>query len=219
MIPLNKPLIFKSNAFPQSKEPEIILSELFPEHLINITFSARQGLNLIYKRLFTEFGCLRIAVSPLTCFEALYPIVENGHKIYFIDIDPDTFNMDESSINADADVVQAIHLGGNPQNMSMICSSVRKRHQILVEDCAQAFLSYYEGNLLGSFGDFSVFSFPKNFYALAGSLLLSKQLLTMAVGEKMRIIGTCYKYAKRILESKLSYDQSFFGWFFTYFIN
>ncbi len=39
---------------------------------------------------------LTVAVSPLTCFEAIYPIIENGHDLYLVDINPDTLNMDET---------------------------------------------------------------------------------------------------------------------------
>ena len=202
MIPLNKPVIFASADL--QVDGSMIFSKYFPYSNLTLTFSARQGLNIIYRKLFKERGKLVVAVSPLTCFEAIMPIIVNGHMVSFVDVDAWTFNMDESLIPPEADVIQAIHLGGNPQNMDKITSIVERTNKILIEDCAQGFMSFYNNKPLGSFGDYSVFSLPKNIYSIAGGLLLSKDDIEINTGKEMGFFSTNYRLIKRKLESHLS---------------
>ena len=74
--------------------------EVNGERDIRLTYSSREGLNVIYRKLYEERGAMRVAVSPLTCFIAIYPIVANGHVPVFVDIDAETLNMDEEKLVA-----------------------------------------------------------------------------------------------------------------------
>lgn len=206
MIPINKPLILKEN---KGNLEDVVqrLSTNLPNKNISITFSARQGLDVIYKHLYKSHGSLNVAVSPLTCFEALYPIINNHHNIHFIDIDSRTLNMNEKLIPNDIDVIQAIHLGGNPQDMDKISSIANKNQQIIIEDCAQGFGSLYKNKFVGSFGEYSVFSFVKTLYGLAGGFIVSDYNLDMPEYKKLGLIPTYYRIFKRILESKNSYNS------------
>ncbi|KKG18691.1 hypothetical protein EO98_06535 [Methanosarcina sp. 2.H.T.1A.6] len=206
MIPINKPLILKE----RKGSTECItqqLSQFLPNKHIYITFSARQGLDVIYKHLYKSQGTLNVAVSPLTCFEALYPIINNHHNIHFIDINSRTLNMNEKLIPDDVDVIQAIHFGGNPQDMDKITSLAIKNKQIVIEDCAQGFGSLYKNKFVGSFGEYSVFSFVKTLYGLAGGFVVSGSNLDLPEYKKLGLIPTYYRILKRILESKNSYNS------------
>jgi len=198
MIPLNKPYIDKSK---QRKDLNRFIKSYYPDRNYFLTISARQGLNEIYSKLNKENGPREVSVSPFVCAEAIYPIIENGHHINFIDINPRTLNMDESLLSNNLDIVQAIHLGGNPQDMNQIKKS---NPSILIEDCAQCFGSYYNEIPLGMFGDFSVFSFMKNIYSIGGGLLLSKHSNIEEVlnHKEFDAISTYYRFIKRYLESK-----------------
>ncbi len=208
MIPINKPVIFQDKIGEYS---DILLpfKKIFPGFQITLTFSGRQALNIIYSNLYKSHGSMSVAVSPLTCFEALYPIIRNNHRICFVDINPDTLNMDERLIPEDSDIVQPIHLGGNPQNMENIRAITQKNEQIIVEDCAQAYGSEYDGALLGTFGTYSIFSLMKNLYALGGGLLLSKAQVDLPQYKPLGAIPTIYRRVKRYLESKNTYDSYF----------
>lgn len=205
MIPINKPLIFKEE---KGNKDGVIqqLSQFLPNKHVSITFSARQGLDVIYKHLYKFQGTLNVAVSPLTCFEALYPIINNHHNICFIDINPRTLNMNEDLIPDDVDVIQAIHLGGNPQDMDKIILLSKKNKQIVIEDCAQGFGSLYKNKFVGSFGEYSVFSFVKTLYGLAGGFVVSGSNLDLPEYKKLGIIPTYYRILKSVLESQNSYN-------------
>lgn len=205
MIPLSKPLINFS------KERECIDNFVrfhFNNRHYHLAFSARQGLWEIYRNLKREKGRQTVAVSPLTCVEALYPIIENGHEILFVDINPETLNMYESLIPKNIDVVQAIHFGGNPQNMNLI---QEKNPSILIEDCAQGFGSSFNNIPVGMFGDYASFSFMKNLYSLGGGLVLSKKTMDPFGDEykKFNIISTSYRYFKRSFENNCKIKDNF----------
>lgn len=59
------------------------------------------------------------------------------------------------------------HQYGFPQDMDKILEFAHDKKLILIEDCAHAIASYYKGKLLGSFGDFTIYSFSKWFFCFA----------------------------------------------------
>lgn len=207
MIPLNKPNI-KSVSGKYSDYVEFVLSN-FQGYNNYILSSAGDGLNSIYKSLYKKRGPLRVGVSPLACFQAIYPIVSNGHIPIFIDIDRDTFNIDIESLvkSPSIDVLEVIHLGGNPNNMDMICEWARNKHILLIEDCAQALGASYKGIPTGNFGDYAVFSLIKNIYSISGGLLLSKETIENAYPIIPQHIAF-YKKIKHFLEARCSYKKN-----------
>ncbi|MBA2869072.1 DegT/DnrJ/EryC1/StrS family aminotransferase [Methanococcus maripaludis] len=163
-------------------------------------------MDIIYKKLYREKGSLNVSVSPLVCFDALYPIIKNNHNINFVDINPKTLNMDEKQISEDTQIIQPIHFGGNPQNMDKI-SEISKNGQIILEDCAQGYGSIYNNKFVGNFGDYSVFSLMKNIYGLGGGVIISKEDLNMPQNKELGYIPTTYRKIKRLLESKSTYNS------------
>ncbi len=206
MIPINKPLICKKQAGGRDEVLQV-LSGIYPHRQVELVFSGRQGLDIIYRNLYTKYGSLSVAVSPLTCFEALYPIVRNNHRIEFVDINPDTLNMDETCIPEDVQVIQPIHFGGNPQDMDEITSFAHKNDMVIVEDCAQGFGAYYGDQPVGMFGDYAVFSLMKNLYALGGGFILSMNDLTIPEYKPLGSIPTAYRILKRSVEARTTYDS------------
>ena len=198
MIPLNKPGYLKS-VYNQD-----YISSNFPDCQSLITATAGDGLNLIYRRLREQRGTLRVAVSPFACFQAIYPIVVNGHTPVFIDIDKDTFNTDaEKLINRkDVDAVELIHLGGNPNQMDVICQWAELHNIVIIEDCAQALGSTFNGKKTGTFGDYAVFSLIKNIHAPIGGLLLSKANLATKELPQVSSLVYVYRQIKKFLESQ-----------------
>ena len=74
------------------------LDSHFTGRYAHILSNAGDGLNIAYRHLYETRGRLRIGVSPLACVLAIYPIIQNGHIPVFIDIDPQTFNMDSRKL-------------------------------------------------------------------------------------------------------------------------
>lgn len=168
-----------------------------------MTYSSREGLNRIYKQLYLERGSLRVAVSPLTCFIAIYPIVANGHIPVFIDINSETLNMSEEalSMHGDIQVVQTIYLGGNPMRMDKVMAWAKKYGVVVIEDCAQALGAKWNGQQLGTFGEYAVASAVKNLYSVAGGLLVGDKR-SESGGLKVKSWLMVYKRLKRWLEKK-----------------
>ncbi len=86
-----------------------------------------------------------------------------GATPVFVDINPDTFNIDankiEAAITPRTKAIIPVHLYGQPAEMDKIMD-IAKRHNLkVVEDCCQAIGAEYKGQKVGSFGDFGCFSF------------------------------------------------------------
>lgn len=205
MIPLNRPYKHRQLEDFDSKA----LEPRFPNRYIEFTYSSRDGLNLIYQQLFRQYGPIKVAVSPLTCFEALYPIVLNGHTPVYFDINPKTLNIDTTELikRKDVKAVQLIYLGGDPLDLDLISNWARGEDIIIIEDCAQALGASYNDIQVGNFGDYSVFSLVKNVYAPAGGLLVSKNKITLEQTLQVSFKVLAYKYIKHYLESLSSYHN------------
>lgn len=212
MIPLNKPFKnkFKFINKDTASQKNDGLNYALQKFNIKFLYSVRSGLGNIYKYLFEEKGSLKVGVSPLTCTEALFPIINNGHQIIFIDIHPETFNLNEDLLDSykNLDVLQVIHLGGNPQNMDVITSWAKANNVIVIEDCAQALGSTYKGKLVGTFGDFAAFSMIKNLLTPFGAIILSKGTIEHKNCKTLPLSLLFYKYIKHFLESRASFNQN-----------
>lgn len=197
MIPLNKP------GYLHPLLDGDYLSTHFPSHHSLIMATAGDGLNLAYRTLKQQRGKLRIGVSPFACFQAIYPIVANDHTPVFVDIDKATLNMDAEKLmdRKDLDAVELIHLGGNPNEMDKICSWAQQNNITIIEDCAQALGSTFQGKELGSFGDYAVYSLIKNLHATTGGLFLSKTMLPTEQLQEVSGMLIKYRTLKKYLES------------------
>ncbi len=103
-----------------------------------------------------------------------------GARLTFIDIRPDTMNMDETLIEAAVTgrtkAIVPVHYAGVSCEMDAITEIARHYHLAVVEDAAQAVTSTYKGQALGSIGDIGCFSFheSKNFNMGEGGAILLK---------------------------------------------
>ena len=122
--------------------------------------------------------------------------VLRGARVVFVDIRPDTMNIDETLIeNAITDRTKAIvpvHYAGVACEMDTICSLADKYGLFVIEDAAQAVMSSYKWIPLGSIGDFGCFSFheTKNFSMGEGGALLIKRGEYIEKAEIVREKGT-----------------------------
>lgn len=103
--------------------------------------------------------------------------VLRGAKPVFVDIRPDTLNIDEKlieqAITKKTKVIVPVHYAGVACEMDTIMDIAQKHGLIVVEDAAQGVDAYYKGRALGSIGDFGCFSFheTKNFISGEGGAL------------------------------------------------
>lgn len=122
--------------------------------------------------------------------------VLRGAKAVFVDIRPDTMNIDENLIeNAITDKTRAIvpvHYAGVSCEMDKIMEIARKYHLIVVEDAAQGVMSTYKGQALGTIGDYGCYSFheTKNYSMGEGGAILIKDADKVEEAEILREKGT-----------------------------
>ena len=122
--------------------------------------------------------------------------VLRGAKIVFVDIRPDTMNIDEALIeDAITDKTKAIvpvHYAGVACEMDAICDIAKRHNLLVVEDAAQGVMGYYKGRALGSIGDFGCYSFheTKNYSSGEGGAVLVNRQESVERAEIIREKGT-----------------------------
>lgn len=125
--------------------------------------SATAGLHLALEALGIGEGD-EVIVSPYT-FTATAEVIRymSAHPV-FVDIDPTTFNIDhtkiEAAITPKTKAIIPVHFGGLACNMTDILVIARRHNLKVVEDAAHAFPCYHQGHLIGTLdSDVTVFSF------------------------------------------------------------
>lgn len=119
-----------------------------------------------------------------------------GAKLVFVDVRPDTMNIDENKIEeAITDktrVICVVHYAGVACEMDKIMEIAGKHNLMVVEDAAQAVMSTYKGKALGTIGDFGCFSFheTKNYSMGEGGAILINNDKYIERAEIMREKGT-----------------------------
>jgi dTDP-4-amino-4,6-dideoxygalactose transaminase len=117
-------------------------------------------------------------------------------KLVFLDIRPDTLNLDESLIEAAITertrVMAPVHYAGVPAEMEVINTIARQRGLLVVEDAAQGVNASYHGTYQGTLGDFGCFSFheTKNFICGEGGALVVRDADKVTRAECIREDGT-----------------------------
>jgi dTDP-4-amino-4,6-dideoxygalactose transaminase len=118
-----------------------------------------------------------VIMPSFTFVSTANAIVLRGAIPVFMDIRPDTLNMDENllerEINSKTKAILPVHYAGISCEMTTIKSLARKHNLHIIEDSAQGILSKYQDNYLGTMGDFGVLSFhdTKNIHCGEGGLL------------------------------------------------
>ena len=119
-----------------------------------------------------------------------------GAKLVFTDIRPDTMNIDEKKIEAaiteKTRVICVVHYAGVACEMDSIMAIARKHNLLVVEDAAQAVMSTYKGQALGTIGDFGCYSFheTKNYSMGEGGAILINRPEYIERAEILREKGT-----------------------------
>lgn len=104
-----------------------------------------------------------VITTTYTFFATAESIAYVGAKPVFVDVDPETFNMDaaliEKSITPKTKAIMPVHLFGQACEMDEIMAIASKHNLYVIEDACQAVGGTYKGQRLGTFGDVACFSF------------------------------------------------------------
>ncbi len=119
-----------------------------------------------------------------------------GAKLVFVDIRPDTMNIDETkiedAITEKTKAIVPVHYAGVACEMDTIMDIARRHNLAVVEDAAQAVMSEYKGKALGAIGDYGCYSFheTKNYSMGEGGAILIKDPAKIEDAEILREKGT-----------------------------
>jgi dTDP-4-amino-4,6-dideoxygalactose transaminase len=160
-----------------------------------LTHSCTSALDMAAMLLDIKAGD-EIIVPSYTFVSSASAFVLRGGVPVFVDIRPDTLNLDErlieGAITARTRAIVPVHYAGVSCEMDTILE-IAKRHDLrVVEDAAQGVLASYKGRALGALGDLGAFSFhdSKNIIAGEGGCLLIRDPGLAQRAEIIREKGT-----------------------------
>lgn len=180
---------------PFTKKCEAFLNDRFHVPATYLTTSGTASLEIAALLTGIQPGEEVILPSYTFCSTA-DAFVQRGARLVFVDIRPDTMNINENKIeDAITDKTRAIAVvdyAGVPCSMDVINDIARRHHLFVVEDAAQAVGSTYKGKFCGALGDFGCFSFheTKNYSMGEGGAIVLPDLKYRDETEIIREKGT-----------------------------
>jgi dTDP-4-amino-4,6-dideoxygalactose transaminase len=133
-----------------------------------------------------------VITTPLTFCATVNAIIHAGGVPVLADINPLTMNIDpleiEKKISPKTKGIVIVHFAGRPCEMKQIESIIKKNNLFLIEDCAHAIETEYDGIPAGNFGDLGCFSFyvTKNVVTGEGGMVTSKDQELIS---KIKVLG------------------------------
>jgi dTDP-4-amino-4,6-dideoxygalactose transaminase len=155
-----------------------------------------------------------VVTTPFTFFATAEAISQVGAVPVFVDIDPETYNIDpallEEKITTRTRAILPVHLFGQAAEMDPILSLAEERGLKVLEDVAQAFGGDYRGRKLGTLGHAGAFSFfpSKNLGAYGdGGLLTTSDARVAEVARMLRAHGAKEKYRNELVGYNSRLDE------------
>jgi dTDP-4-amino-4,6-dideoxygalactose transaminase len=154
-----------------------------------------------------------VITTPFTFFSTAGSIARIGAKPVFVDIDPDTYNIDpaciEEKINEKTRAIIPVHLFGQVAQMKPIIEIAERCNLAVIEDAAQAIGATQDGTKCGNFGVFGCFSFypTKNLSGFGDGGLVTTD--DKKLEEKIRIIrnhGQKPQYSYKVIGANFRLD-------------
>ena len=142
-----------------------------------------------------------IITTPFTFIATAEVAAQIGVRPVFVDICPDTFNIDpdkiEAAITPRTKAIIPVHLFGHPADMTSILNIAKKHGLKVIEDCAQAFGARYQDRIVGTLGDIGCFSFfpSKNLGCYGdGGIVITRHEDLAAKVKMLRNHGSAVRY-------------------------
>lgn len=142
-----------------------------------------------------------VITTPFTFYATAEAITQAGAAPVFVDIRPDTYNIDadklEAAITPRTKAIMPVHLYGQAADMDTILAIAQRHGLRVIEDAAQAHAAEYRGRRCGSIGDIACFSFfpSKNLGCYGdGGMITSNNAELAARVRRLRDHGRVGKY-------------------------
>ena len=180
---------------PRTKEFEKRIAKLCGTNKAVALGSATACLESILRFLGIGAGD-EVITSAYTYTASASPAVHVGATLKFIDVAPDSFEMDyealEAAITEKTKAIVPVHYAGVSCDMDKIMEIAKRHNLIVIEDAAQGIMSTYHGKALGTIGDYGCYSFheTKNYSMGEGGAILIKDKDKAEEAEILREKGT-----------------------------
>lgn len=121
-----------------------------------------------------------VITTPMTFCATINAIIHTGATPVLTDVDPVTMNIDpaqvEARITSRTRAILPVHFAGRPCEMDALMEIARRHDLKVIEDCAHAIETEYQGHKAGTFGDFGCFSFyvTKNVVTGEGGMVIAR---------------------------------------------
>ena len=188
-----------TNGGPKILELEERIKQKYNIPNISIVVNGTVALQIAIKALNLPKGG-NIITTPFTWISSTSSILWEGYKPRFVDIDPNTLNIDpkkiEESIDEDTVAILAVHVFSNPCAIEEIKSIANKHDLKIIYDAAHAFGVNYKGKDVSIYGDVSIHSYhaTKVYNTGEGGSIISTDKKLM---EKVENIRTCGLNSKK----------------------
>lgn len=155
---------------------------------------------------------------PALCWStSLWPIIQSGLKPKFIDIDTQTLNIDlkdlKKKISKKTKALMLVHVLGNCTDMDQLMKIKKKHNLILIEDTCESLGTKYKNKYLGTFGEFSSFSFYSSHQISSGEggMVCCKDINDYEILTSLRAHGWSrgLKNEKKIASNNKNLDKRF----------
>jgi len=180
---------------PFTKQCNTWLEKKFHAQKVLLTTSGTTALDMALLLCQLNPGDEVILPSYTFSSTATAPVLA-GAKLVFVDIRPDTMNIDETKIEAaitdKTRVIIPVHYAGVACEMDSIMEIAKRYNLLVVEDAAQGVMSSYKGKALGTIGDFGCYSFheTKNYSMGEGGAIVINNEIYNERAEILREKGT-----------------------------
>ena len=178
-----------------TRECQALIEERFGALKALLTTSCTSALEMAALLCGVEPGD-EVIMPSYTFVSTANAFVLRGAKPVFVDIRPDTLNVDEELVAAavtdQTRAIVPVHYAGVGCEMTKICAVAERHGLFVIEDAAQGVNAKYRGAYLGSLGDLGAFSFheTKNFICGEGGALLTSNNEMAERAEILREKGT-----------------------------
>ena len=159
-----------------SRELEKEFSQSVGTKFATVTSNGTTALSTALEAIGIQPGD-EVITTPFTFIASANTIAMIGAIPVFIDIEPDTYNIDpdliEAAITEKTRAIMPVHIFGNPCDMARIMEIAEKHDLLVIEDACQAHAAEFNGKQVGSIGDIASFSFyaTKNMMTGEGGMI------------------------------------------------
>ncbi|MGO9271421.1 MAG: DegT/DnrJ/EryC1/StrS family aminotransferase [Terriglobia bacterium] len=208
--------VMESQQFILGKEDEALERELAQRVGVSAAVGCASGtdaLMLALQALGVGAGD-EVVTTPFTFVASAGAIARLGAKPVFVDIQPDTFNLDpnliEPALSGRTRAIMPVHLFGLAADLDPIFEVARVHHLPVIEDAAQSIEARYHGSKVGSLGAVGCFSFypSKNLSGAGDGGLLTTNELELA--DRLRVLrdhGSRQRYSYEVLGTNSHLDE------------